>query len=71
MKLLEALIRAGPDILPESDKDILRVLIPGLSDKVMDRELLVLIDELNQTRTVYPGTDLRLVYELPGDIKML
>ncbi len=67
-KLLAALMRADADILPESDKGILRVRIPGLSNKAMDRELLVLIDELNRTRTVYPGTDLRLVYELQGAI---
>ena len=29
--------------------------------------LMPLIEELNTTATIYPGTDLRLVYELAGD----
>ena len=29
--------------------------------------LAPLIEELNATRTIYPGTELRLVYELAGD----
>jgi len=32
-----------------------------------DRALLPLLQELNQTRTLYPGTHLRLVFEILPD----
>ena len=59
------LFRLDADIIPEQDKGILRVRILGsarASDDVVPAELL---EELARKKAVYPGTNLRLVYELP------
>ena len=39
----------------------------GLGSDSCDRMLAPLVEELNATRTIYPGTEFRLVYELAGD----
>ena len=39
-----------------------------LATRAQDKALAPLLEELNRTRTVFPGTQLRLVYEmLPSD----
>ncbi len=65
-KLLAALMTADANILPDPENGILRVQILGLASNAADQALLPLIDQLNQTETVYPGTSLRLVYEMAG-----
>ena len=66
-RLLRALLTSDANIIPEHDRGILRVQLLGLGSDACDRMLVPLIDELNSTGTFYPGTDLRLVYELAGD----
>ena len=44
-----------------------RIQLLGLGSDACDRMLAPLIKELNATRTIYPGTELRLVYEVAGD----
>ena len=39
----------------------------GLGSDACDRMLAPLIEELNATRTIYPGTQLTLVYEMAAD----
>jgi len=39
----------------------------GLGSAACDRMMVPLIEELNATATIYPGTELRLFYELAGD----
>ena len=62
---LRALFQADADILPEPGNGILRVRILGTASNAGDNAIAGLLEELNQTRTVYPGTNLRMVYELP------
>ena len=64
--LIAALMTANANILPDHDRGILRVSILGLASHAAEKPLLTLIDELNQTATVYPGTNLRLVYDIDG-----
>lgn len=64
--LIAALMTADASILPDHEKGILRVSILGLANNATERALLPLIDELNQTETIYPGTNLRLVYDIEG-----
>ncbi len=67
-RLLRALLTSAANIIPEPDKGILRIQLLGLGSDACDRMLAPLIEELNATtRTIYPGTELRLVYELAGD----
>ena len=64
-KLLRALLTSDADVIPEPEAGILRVRFLGLGSDACEQSLAPLIDELNQTRTRYPGTDLTIIYELP------
>ena len=64
---LSALFQADADIIPEPDAGILRVRILGTASNAGDAAFRGLLEELNQTRTTFPGTTLRMVYELPAD----
>ena len=66
-RLLRALLTSAANIIPEPDKGILRIQLLGLGSDACDRMLAPLIEELNATRTIYPGTELRLDYGLAGD----
>ena len=64
-KVLQALFTSDADILPDQNNKILRVRFLGLGSDSYEAVLGNLIDELNATNTIFPGTDLRMVYELP------
>ena len=66
-RLLRALLTSDANIIPLPAKGILCIQLLGLGSDACDRMLAPLVEELNATRTIYPGTDLRLVYELAGD----
>ena len=66
-RLLRALLTSDANIIPEPAHDILRIQLLGLGSDACDRMLAPLIQELNATRTIYPGTQLRLVYEMAAD----
>ena len=63
-RLLRALLTSDANIIPEPAEGILRIQLLGLGSDAYDRMLAPLVEELNATRTIYPGTELRLVYEL-------
>ena len=63
-KLLRSLLTADADILPDPDNGILRVHILGLANDACDRWIDALLCELNATETVFPGTGMRMVYEV-------
>ena len=67
-KLLRALLSSDANIIPDHNAGTLTVQILGLANASLDNALAPLIDELNRTRTIYPGTSLRLVYQLAGEI---
>ena len=64
---LRALFQSDADIIPEPDAGILRVRILGTASKAGDAAFTGLLEELNRTRTIFPGTKLRMVYELPAN----
>jgi len=66
-KLLRSLLSSDADIVPEPRAGLLRVRFLGLANQACERALAPLIRELNATRTIYPGTNLTLVYEMSGD----
>ena len=65
-KLLRALLTADADILPDPANGVLRVRILGLANDACDRQLDPLLAELNATETLFPGTQLRMVYDVDG-----
>ena len=66
-RLLRTLFTCDADIIPDADAGILRVRFLGLASQACERMLAPLINELNHTRTVYPGTKLTLVYEMSAE----
>ena len=66
-RTLSALFQSDADIIPDPEAGILRVRILGSASNAGDAAISGLLDELNQTRTIFPGTGLRMVYELPAE----
>ncbi len=62
--LLAALMTADANILPDHDKGIIRVEILGLASNATEQSLLPLIEQLNHTRTVHPGTNVTMIYSI-------
>ena len=64
---LRALFQSDADIITEPANGILRIRILGSASDAGDNAIAGLLQELNQTHTIFPGTGLRMVYELPGN----
>ena len=62
-KLLQGVFASPANIIPEPENGRLRVQILGLANDALDQAVQPLLDELNKTRTRFPGTELTLVYE--------
>ena len=62
---LAELFRSEADIIPDPENGVLRVRILGTASNAGDAAIAGLLDELTRTGTVFPGTGLRMVYELP------
>ena len=62
----ETLLASEASLLPEPRQGVLRVRLPRQSQAHLDEALEPVLQALNETGTVYPGTDLRLVYEFNG-----
>ena len=63
-QLLIDLFSTEADILPDKAKKILRVRIHGASRPAVNRLLDKLLTRLNESEIIYPGTDMRMYYEL-------
>ena len=64
--LLQDLFVSEADILPDSEKKLLLVRVHSAPRPAANRSLEQLFAKLNEAQVQYPGTDLRLVYELRG-----
>jgi hypothetical protein len=62
--LLRGLYATEADLLPDESNQTLTVRLHRQANASTDTALQCLCDELNSTETVFPGTNLRLVYEL-------
>jgi predicted nucleic acid-binding Zn-ribbon protein len=65
--LLRALYSTEADLLPEENTATLRVRVHHQANRCADEVIRHLCNELNETETIFPGTKLRLVYELVSD----
>jgi len=61
--LLQDLFVTEADILPDPANKLLHVHVHGASRPAANRSLGKLFEKLNESRTLYPGTDMRIVYE--------
>jgi hypothetical protein len=64
--LLQNLFVTEADILPDAENKRLLVRVHSASRPAANRSLEQLLAKLNEAQVEYPGTDLRLVYELRG-----
>ena len=62
--LLRSLYATEADILPDHNENRLTVRLHQPANHCSSATILHLLEELNATRTTFPGTDLRLFYEL-------
>jgi hypothetical protein len=62
--LLQALYRTEADLLPDLKTGILTVRLHHLANVSSDAAIQKLCDELNETETLFPRTNLRLVFKL-------
>ena len=62
--LLRAIYTTEADLLPDEKAGTLTVRLHNMANHAHDAAVTLLCSELTATDTVYPGTNLRLVYEL-------
>ena len=68
--LVRQLLTSAVDLSPDSAQGTLTVRTHRLSSGICDPVLEHLCAELTATETIFPGTDLRLVYEPVGSNKI-
>jgi hypothetical protein len=62
--LLRGIYNAAPDIIPDQAAGTLTVRVHSLANRSSDLVTQYLCEEMNATATIYPSTNLRLVYEV-------
>ena len=67
--LLKSLFRGDASLHPDEQAGTLTARLLHQPTRAQDLALAPLIDELNRTSTVFPGTQLRLVYKTLSDDK--
>jgi hypothetical protein len=65
-RLLQDLFVTEADILPDPENKNLNIRVHSASRPAANRALAQLFDHLNKAEVNYPGTDMRLVYQLGG-----
>jgi len=65
--LLREIFTTDADLIPNKEKQTLTVQLHHLTNAMSDRAARSLATALNEAGTVYPGTELRLVYKLVSD----
>jgi hypothetical protein len=62
--LLRQIYNTEADLFPDAEGKTLTVCLHHLTQAAHDKALHHLCDELNATETIFPGTDLRLIYKI-------
>jgi hypothetical protein len=62
--LLRAIYQTEADFIPDEKNKTLTVRLHHLANHASDKALQSLLMELNETNTIFPGTELRLIYTL-------
>jgi hypothetical protein len=64
--MMRQLYRSEVDLIPYHENKTLTVRLHHLTTNIHDQIITHLCSELNATETVFPGTDLRLIYQIGG-----
>jgi hypothetical protein len=62
--LIEAIYTTDVDLIPDEEDQTLKVRLHQLANWSSGKALQHLCNELNTTHTQFPGTNMRLIYEL-------
>jgi hypothetical protein len=68
-QLLQTLFVTEADILPDEVKKELKIRVHGTSRPAGNQAIEKLFETLNEAQVKYPGSELRLVYELASSAK--
>jgi len=69
--LLRDLFCSEADLTPDLEKGVLGVQVHPMSNPRANRAIAHLLERLNAAEFTYPGTDLRLVYSITGEVETL
>jgi hypothetical protein len=64
--LIRQVFRTEIDLIPDQQTKTLTVRLHPLTNQVHDQVIRYLCEELTSTETLFPGTDLRLIYQIAG-----
>jgi hypothetical protein len=62
--LIKAITKLSIDLMPDMDKRELSITLYPLSNNRSQKALEKIIDEVNASKTIYPGTDLIMVFKM-------
>ena len=62
--LVRDIYRTEADIIPDHNNGTLTVRLHHMTNRSADDAVALLCEELNSTMTEFPGTNLRLIYEM-------
>jgi hypothetical protein len=63
-KLLQQIYTSDADIIPDYSNKTLTVKLHNLNNKKDDKAVQYLCEKLNETETEFPGTNLKVIYQL-------
>ncbi len=63
-RLLQEVYKTAIDLIPDKEKKTLTVRLHHMANRSSDKALAYLCKNLNETQTMFPGTNLLLIYEL-------
>jgi len=63
-RLLQSLFTTEADLLPDLENKTLTVRLHHMANRQSDEVMRKLCEELNQTETVFPDTDLKMIFKL-------
>lgn len=62
--MLQSLFKRSADILPDYESETLHIRVHGASTPADNEKLSMLVEELNSAETIYPQTNLKIIFEL-------
>jgi len=62
--ILRAIYKSDADIIPDQEKETLTVRLHHMASKSLDEIVGKLCDSLNETETIFPETNLRLILKV-------
>lgn len=66
--VVKQIIQANADVIPDYKNNILKVVLYSLSANRYNQAAAELASLLNQTETKFPGTELRMVFEISANL---